>query len=178
MRPTSETCPKIDQNGGASRATLFPPSVNFFCGLPSEKECNQNKHTVPKMCVYQLNSTWKKLRIDFPARDPPLWPTLTITSHTVLLPVLRVRSSFKPQKLNHCVSRGAHQSSASSNPALHLRKIPSSSPACSGDRSDPCLALKSCPLALFFTLDIKGRKSLDLFEMNYTPVIAAAIGQY
>jgi len=52
------------------------------------------------------------------------------------------------------------------------------SPACDGCRADHCPARESCPLALFFSLDVNGKKSLDPFEMNYTPVIAAATGQY
>lgn len=52
------------------------------------------------------------------------------------------------------------------------------SPARDDRRDNHRLACESCPLAGFFTLDVNGKKSLDPFEMNYTPVIAAAIGQY
>lgn len=45
-------------------------------------------------------------------------------------------------------------------------------------------ALAACSLPqlnsgiLYLALDINGKKSLDPFEMNYTPVIAAALGQH
>lgn len=52
------------------------------------------------------------------------------------------------------------------------------SAACNDCQVDHRLACESCPPALFFTLDVNGKKSLDPSEMNYTLVIAAAIGQY
>lgn len=51
-------------------------------------------------------------------------------------------------------------------------------PACNDCRAHHCLPLESCPHARSFALDVNGKKSLDPFEMNYTLVIAAAIGQY
>lgn len=115
----------------------------------------------------QSASTCKKLKNKFFLQEiRHCWLPLIITSQTKLLPVHSVKILIRTSEMKNGTFPKEHSLRGPAGSRSALRPHPPAVPTATG--LSP----------LFWALLLNGKKAPDPFEMNYTPVIAAAVGQY